>query len=787
MVVRRSGRRAAWWWLVAAWLVLPSVSPVSAQAVLTGTVIDASTGAPLPGATVTVGTRGAATDADGRFRLAALARDTATAVVRFLGYATQRVGVDLGAGEARLAVRLVPDATALGEVRVDASPAQQALGRDVRAVRVLDADDLDALRGRTLGDIVATLNGVTVLTSGPTVAKPVVRGLHSDRVLILDNGVRQEGQQWGGEHAPEIDPFGAQRIEVVMGAAGVEYGAGAIGGVVRLTDAPLPDTPDVAGQLSLSAFSNTGGGAVGLRLESAPAPGLAWRLAGSVRRAGDARTPDFVMRNSAFAEASGHLTLGLRRGPVELEAHLRRFATEMGIYVGSHVGNARNLQEVIDRGGPDPAWNYRFSYAIDAPKQAVVHDVGSLHAHVRVPGGEVEAAYAVQRNRRQEFDRHRAYADSAAAPGSRPSFDLALWTHTADVSFTPRASGRISGRVGLGATAQLNRNGASGYLVPNYAAYAGGAFAHGALAVRRGLSVDAGARLDARWMEAFPIDRATRDPVRTVRPYAGASAAVGALWTLAPAWSVAANAGTAWRPPNVSELFAFGVHHGTAEFQIGDASLSTERSLDLSATLRHESRAVSIEASAYVNTIAGYVYGREQPAPTVTIRGTFPTVRTVQADARLAGLDAQAEWRPLGWLDVGARASLLRADNLTLGGPLHGVPSSRGSARARVHAERVGPVAEPFLEAEVQHVARQTRVEPGVWIAAPFPPAYTLVGLRAGASVRAAGQTLRVQVRVENALDARYRDALSRFRYVIDEPGRNVSVSVAVPLGPSGR
>lgn len=786
MSLRLRRRRAAWW-LVAAWLVPLSALGQTTGAVLAGTVADAATGAPLPGATVTVGARGAATDADGRFRLPALPRDTATAVVRFLGYATLRAGVDLRAGEARLDVRLAPDAALLGEVRVEARGAQEALGRDVRPVRVLDADDLDALRGRTLGDIVATLNGVTTLTSGPTVAKPVVRGLHSDRVLILDNGVRQEGQQWGGEHAPEIDPFGAQRVEVVLGAAGVEYGAGAIGGVVRLTDAPLPETPGVAGRLSLSAFSNNGQGAAGLLLEDASARGVAWRFSGSARRAGDARTPDFVMRNSAFAEAAGHLTLGLRRGPVDLEAHLRRFATELGIYVGSHFGNARNLAEIIARGGPDPSWNYGFSYVIGAPKQVVVHDVGSLHAHVDVPGGEVEAAYAVQRNRRQEFDSHRPYADSLAAPGARPSFDLSLWTHTADVSFTPRASSRLSGRVGLSATAQLNRNGASGYLVPNYAAYVGGAFAHGAWAVARGLSVDAGARVDARWMEAFPIDRATREPARTTRTYSGVSAAVGALWTLAPAWSVAANAGTAWRPPNVSELFAFGVHHGTAEFQIGDADLGPERSLDLSATLRHESGAVSAEASAYVNTIAGYVYGREQPAPTVTIRGTFPTIQTVQADARLAGLDAQAEWRATPWLDLGARASLLRADNLTLDGPLHGVPSSRGSARVRVHGERLAGLGEPFVEADVQHVARQTRVEPGAFLAAPYPPAYTLVGLRAGADVRAAGQPLRVQLRVENLLDARYRDALSRFRYFIDEPGRNVSVSVAVPLGAARR
>ena len=629
---------------------------------------------------------------------------------------------------------------------------------------------------------------MTALTTGPTVAKPVVRGLHSDRVLILDDGVRQEGQQWGGEHAPEIDPFGAARVEVVKGAAGVEYGAGAIGGVVRLTDAPLPEVPGLAGRVALQAFSNSAQGAASVLVEDVLARGLAWRFQGSARRAGDARSPDFVLRNSAFAEASGHLTLGLARGPVELEAHLRRYATELGIYRGSHFGNARNLQEIIARGGPDPAWNYRFSYAIDAPKQTVTHDVASLHAHVDTPdGSEVAAQYAVQHNRRQEFDAHRPYADSLAAPGTRPSFDLSLWTHTLDATFTPHAGRRVSGSVGASATAQLNQNGASGYLVPNYSAYAGGAFAHGAVALSRRLSVDAGARVDARWMEAYPVNRTTRAPERTVRQFVGVSAALGGLYTPGDHWSLAANVGTAWRPPNVSELYAFGVHHGTAQFEIGDAALATERSMDASVTVRHESGPVSAEASAYVNTVFGYVYGREQPEPTVTIRGTFPTVQTTQTDARLAGVDVQMEWRPLAGLDLGARGSVLRADNLVLGGPLYGVPSNRVAVRARVHGERLLGSRDPFAEVEARHVARQTREEPGAFLAVPYPPAYTLVDVRAGAEASFAGRPLRVQVGVQNLFNVRYRDALSRFRYFVDEPGRNVTLSVGLPLGRSAR
>ena len=763
-------------------------SPASAQptAVLSGSVVDAASGEPLPGAAVRVLGRGAAADADGRFRLAGLPADTATAVVTFVGFEPLRQWVDLRSGAATLDARLVADEAALGEVEVTADAAQQALGRDVRPVQVLEGRELDEARGQTLAETLEGLNGVTTLSTGPTIGKPVVRGLHSDRVVILEDGVRQEGQQWGGEHAPEIDPFSAGRIEVVKGAAGVEYGAGAIGGVVKLDARDLPTEPGVGGQLSLQAFSNSGQGAGSLLLEDAPQalPGFAWRLQGSLRRAGDARSPDFVLRNSAFREASGHLTLGYKRGPLELDAHLRRYDTELGIYRGSHFGNARNLDAIIERGGPDPDWNYRFSYAIDAPKQTVTHDVASVHGHTTFGDGHhVDAQYAVQNNRRREFDAHRPYGDSLAALGTRPSFDLSLLTQSVDLKVEPNVSDRARLAIGVQARTQLNENGESGTLVPNFRAYDGGLFAHGSYAATGRLTVDAGVRLDARTMTAYPFDFSTRKAVADTRSFVGGAAAVGALYALTRQWSLAANLGSAWRPPNVSELYSFGVHHGTAQFEIGDPDLGTERSLDLSATVRHESDWASAEVSGYVNHIADYIYALEQPRPTVTIRGTFPTFETTHADARLAGVDATVELRPTRWLDLGAQASLLRADNLDLGGPLYGVPSNRVGAHARATAGRLLGLGEAFAEVDVRHVARQDRVQPGAYLAAPYPPAYTLTGLRLGGTVDWGAAPVRVQLGIDNLFDVRYRDALSRFRYFVDEPGRNVTLRVSVPIG----
>ena len=778
-------RSAALMGLCAA-LCCTSVQAQAPTRTLTVTVRDA-TGETLPGAIVRALRTGAAaaTDADGRARLAGLPADTVAVEVRFVGLQTSRRTADLRADDTSITITLADEAAAIGEAVVEADAARGVLGRDTRSVGVLTARELEETRGATLAESLERINGVTTLSTGPSIAKPVVRGLHSERVIVLNDGVRQEGQQWGGEHAPEIDPFAPARVEVVKGAAGVEYGAGAIGGVIRIEEAPLPTVPGLAGRVSGQAFSNSGQGAASLYVEDAVrgVPGLAFRVQASGRRSGDARTPDYVLRNSAFAETAGQATVGYARGPLTLQAHASHFGTTLGIYRGSHFGNLTDLQSILARGGPDPDWNYQFSYGIDRPRQEVSHDVGSLRASYRLPWGDaLEAQLATQHNVRREFDLHRAYNDSLALL-DHPAFELTLDTQTADVTYRLAPRGRFFGAAGLSGLNQGNVNGVSGYLIPNFRSYTGGAFLHGTFLATDRLTLEAGGRLDVRWQRAFPFDFSRRDYDARVDSWVGPSATVGALYTLGRQWSVAANAGTAWRPPGINELFSYGVHHGTAQFERGNAALAPERSLDLSATLRHESALASAEVSVYRNRIADFIYTVETPEPTVTIRGTFPSVDYVQNDVVLNGIDAQATVRPLGFLDVGAQTSILRADNLDAGGPLYRMPADRLRLSARLHAARLAGLRAPYVALEQQLVRRQTRIQPGAFEPAPPPPGYALTDVRVGADVVVGGQPATLSLGVQNVFDARYRDYLSRFRYVADEPGRNVVFRVSVPFG----
>lgn len=776
-IMRRSVARGAM--LV---LLLFGVSSAAQAQAVTGQV-RAADGAPLPGVNVVVSAleRGAVTDEDGRYLLEALPPGEHTLSFRFVGFATETRTVALEVGETRtLNITLQPTTLEADEVVITGEGAQTALlNKATLSVSTLEARDLEAVRGQTLAETLEALPGVTTLSTGPSIAKPVVRGLHSQRLVLLNAGVPQEGQQWGGEHAPEIDPFAPARIEVVKGAAGVEYGVGAIGGAIRVEPRELPTEPGLGGRVMLNGFSNSRQAAGSVLLEGGASglPGFGWRVQGSARKAGDARTPDHVIGNSAFEEFDASLAAGYHTDRLGIDAYYSHFGTELGLYRGAHIGNVDDLLRAIERG--EPLVDYDFSFAIDAPKQTIAHDLITLRSHYDFATRDrLEVQLGYQRNARQEFDAHRRFGD----PTDAPAFALTLTTQTLDAKLRTAPRGAFFGVLGVSGMNQANRNTESGYLIPNFRALTGGSFARGTW-VQGPWTVEAGARFDVRWLEAFPRERLSAgDFVRRTHDYASLSGGVGGIWRFAPAWSLAANLGSAWRPPGVNELYNFGVHHGTAQFETGDPNLTGERALSADVTLRHVTDRATLEASVFNNRIGGFIYLFPTREEVVTIRGSFPAFQYRQNEVVLRGLDGSARYRLTPWFTADVQGSLVRATNRDDGEPLIFMPADRVTASASFILPDWGILHLSALEVEGHLVRKQTRVPAGVDYTEP-PDGYALLNLRYSAEVHLENLPFTFSLGVENALNIRYRDYLSRFRYFIDDPGRNVVLRLQVPFG----
>lgn len=816
-----------WLWL---WLcvVLAQCGVAAAHGqTLLGTVLDNRTNKPLPSVRILLldTKRGVLSRADGSFALVLGSRQGYTLRATLLGYAPLEEHLQAASDDTlHIVIRLKQSAVRLATARVEAE--RQALeNMATQNVTTVSAQELERSRGQTLGEALQNVAGVTLLQTGASIAKPVIRGLHSQRIVVMNAGVAQEGQQWGTEHAPEIDPFAPQRIEVVRGAAGVEYGTGAIGGVIRIQPYTLPRGAWFGGEVQSALFANNSQGALSLALEGGGlsflpdttntnlhrlANGFGWRVQGSARKAGDSRAPSYVIGNTGFQEINGSAAFGYEGERFGIEAYYSLFTTELGIFSGSHIGNMNDLLRAIDNGRP--LVEYEWTYTIGAPRQQISHDLWSVKAHYNADFGRFEVQYGWQQNNRAEFDSHnaRVRGDSAQLVQSlsRPATSLQLTTYSLDTKFRHKPlelapETVLTGSIGASGTAQWNVQTGRAFLIPSFQAQTGGAYIIETLTLPDGI-VNAGLRYDARHVNV--IGSGLRDIPDTTQLFSSVSAALGAIWYFGKSlhneakdekkdtsqaqthqavkpFSLAINLASAWRAPLVNEQFSEGVHHGTAQYEIGNPNLKPERSYSADLTLSHHTEALRFELSAYINAIDNFIYLRPDAAhPTVTIRGTFPTLFYTQTFALLRGVDASLDAALSENVRVGGTFSLVRGDNVTASKPLLFMPADRLRTFVRTESAAFLGMTDVFAEISSTLVRTQDRVPVNVDYASP-PRGYVLFDCAVGGRVEALGTRLSWNLSVRNIANTAYRDYLSRYRYFTEDAGRNVVLRVSVPFG----
>ncbi|RAK64024.1 TonB-dependent receptor [Hymenobacter edaphi] len=759
---------------------------------LAGRVTDHESGEGLAGATVVLlpGQDATQTDPEGHFHFHVCA-GTYRVQVHFLGYQPEEAELRVTAAAVRN-FALHPETIRLQGAVVRGThveaPTPQASGS-------LSGQALQSTRGQALGEALQKLAGVTAIQTGPSIFKPMIHGLHSNRVAIMNNGVRQEGQQWGQEHGPEIDPFVASELTVVKGAAGVRYGSDAVGGVVLVQPRPLRDTAGTGAELNLVGMSNNGLGAASATVEGnlRRLPALSWRVQGSLKQAGNTRTPDYWLDNTAFRERNFSAALGWRRERYGVEAFYSRFSSRLGILSAAVVGNQADLQAAIDRGRP--VGNGSFSYEINRPYQQLRHDLAKLTSFWKTGnGGRLTATVAHQQDFRDEFDVVRG--SSAAGSRNLPQLSYLNYTSTADVVWEHPHWGNFSGSVGLSGTYQRNRYApGSRQFIPFYTNQVGGAFLIERWQQQR-LLLEAGLRLDRRDLQTRRLTRTVQDD--TLRygveqqqfRYWTPAASLGAVYDASTHLSLRADAGLVRRAPAANERLAQGVHNAIYEegYDVsrpaGAAPLGPETSynLGLTATL-HDNPRLNGELTLYQNYIDGYIY-QVVAGSYQTIQGVFPLWRTQQTDAVFRGLDALLTYAPApGWL-LSGRAAVVRARNRRLNDYLVFVPADRFEATAR-RQWSTGPAARlqrPFAQLSLTAVRRQDRTAGAEYDLQAAPAGYQLLGAEVGTTIRLGNVPLELSLAGSNLLNTRYREYLNRFRYYAQDQGRNLTLRLRAPL-----
>lgn len=745
------------------------------KATLCGVVTDAETQQPIPFAEIFIQEtgRGEITDDKGKFHFHDLCEGTYTVSCNHIGcdHLAKEVLVK---ANAEVNFQLKHVALELGEIVVREafvapSPAQ--------AQRELFGNSLNAA-GRTLGDALQQLPGVTSLNTGSTLSKPVIRGLHSNRVLMLNNGVRQEGQQWGQEHAPEIDPLTAGRVTVVMGANSVRYGAEALGGVILVEPEHLRLQKGAGGEVTLGGFSNGRSGFASARLDGKTGGKLpiAGRLQGSLKRSGNLRAPDYFLENTGVMERNFSATAGLQQRRFSAEVFYNYFSSEIGIFEGSHIETPEDLLEAIERGRPEEDGS--FSYDLLAPNQNVAHHTLKTKGSYRTgESGKLIFQYARLFNRRQEFGEDEL--GHGGGEEEHPETQLDLTTHTADLAWEHKPWHYLQGSFGVQYMRQVSVT-RFGDLLPDFDSHTAGIFWTEHWRKRPfPLEFEAGIRYDVRRLY---IEGGEDGLIDNTVVFNNLSGTLGTIYRLPKYLKLLLHFGSAWRAPSANELYSEGVHHGSASFELGRDDLKAERAYSANFTLyfnsrkdEHELSGFRVNLSLYRNFIDNFIYLQPQPDPVVTDEGTFPACHYEQTQARLQGLDWSAEWMPTSHLALTTGGSVLRSLNRNNDKPLALMPADRFRHSATVFLGKNEAEDRSFLRLTMVNVRRQNNLPIGVNFARA-PAAYTLFNFDATTTFLLGKQPLQTGLAVQNILNAKYREYLNRFRYFADEPGRNLAL-----------
>lgn len=726
--------------LAAALLTAPPPAPTAAWS-LSGVVTD-SMGAPIAGALVVIeeAHRSTTTGRDGRYALRDVPEGVYGVSYRAIGFRPAIRRVTVSGRDVTVNVSLQFSIVELAPIQTTATPLATSALESPQPLTVLQGNALRRAQSPSLGDVLDGQPGVRSYSTGNGIAKPVIRGLSGNRVLVLDNGQRTESQQWGDEHAPNIETASAERIEVVRGPASVLYGSDALGGVINVVPRELPDADDglrvLQGRADL-AWTSNGSMPDGALLVEGAAAGLGFRATAAGRESDDVRTPEGPLGNSGLAMSAVGLATGWRSG------------------WGAVTGNWSRRNERLEL-HEDPAEDPDAT-----PFQRVVTDRAALTGNLSLGTSRLELDLGWERNARREFE------SVASEEAGVLELGLRAATWTANLHLHHAASSRVAGVVGAQVLRSNVTTSGEETLVPGSRTHNIAVYGFEQLDLDR-FQVSVGARMDHRtlWNEDAP---ALGVPAGS-RQWTALSGNAGVLYRLSEPAALVLNIGRGFRAPSAFELYANGEHEGTVRYEVGDPELDTERALNADVALRLHNEVVRAEVGVFANRIDGYIY----PDPTGEFdeESGLQVYRMVQGDATLRGIEASFEWHATSALHLRSSIDYTWGHNRTTDQPLAFIAPLRWHGTARLEAERIGALVMPWLEVGVEMNATQRRLDPEDLAT----EGYALAQLGLGMELA----RVEFSVQVHNLLDTSYRGFLSRYKRYADEMGRSVRVGAGV-------
>ncbi len=617
-----------------------------------GRVSDNDTKAPVPFATIKVaGTeKYTSSDKDGNFKIDGLCSETNTLIISCIGYADSTQDHQ---HDSELHFYLTQKVTGLAEVTIQAERIKEKGTETISQVNVGEAA-LKSDATQSLAAALSDIQGVTFTSSGTNVQLPVIHGLSGNRIVVLNNGIRHGFQNWGREHAPEIDVNAANNVTVIKGASGVRFGPEALGGVILVEPTPLLLNKPISASIGTS-FQTNGSGANGNFEIAQGKEKWSYFANGNYTRLGDRRTPEVNLNNTGKEEFAFSLGGLYHYKNWDFKLNYSFVDQNLGLLRGAFVQSGDAFINAIN--AEEPLFNDSFSYEIEDPNQEVQHHLAKAEVNWWYSDtGKLTFIAGLQLNKRDEFDVRRN--------AELPIIDLDLITNDFQLEWKHPKWRGLDGLIGVQYFSQNNDNNPGTQttaFIPNYNTERYSAFIVENL--RSGKNTwEAGVRVD---LESNSIRgrELNQDIFRDDYDFTNLTASLGYVRQLSDYTTFRTNVGTAWRTPNVAELFSFGQNtfqttFGLLRFVETNGTINTNEvgTLDNSAVepetgfkfineLQINKSGNQHSITAYGHYIDNYVFDR--PIGVFgTFRGPMPGFIFDQADALFLGLDYswQKQW-----------------------------------------------------------------------------------------------------------------------------------------------
>lgn len=656
-------------------------------------------------------------------------------------------------------------------------------------VSILSQRELQITSSTNIIDAISRQPGVSQITTGSGISKPVIRGLGYNRIVTINDGIRQEGQQWGDEHGIEIDGLSVGRIEVIKGPASLLYGSDAMAGVVIFH--PEPILPAGTMSASLTSEYQTNNGLFDYSVNFAGNNNdfvWNWRYTDKMAHSYKNKLDGYVP-NTQFAERAvtgllglnktwghSHLRLGYYNvTPSMIDAHEHHHdhdADEDHEHDGDehHDGDEDHEHEHETLDGK--------SYHHGIPYQEVYHYKAVLDNLFYLGEGSMKVLLGYQQNQRKEFEEE-----------DEMGLYFKLHTLNYDLHYHLPEMNGWKLMTGLNGMYQKSENLGEEYLIPAYNLFDIGAFATAGTEIGK-WNITGGLRLDNRHLHSFALAGQFE---RFSRNFTGFSGSVGAVYHILSDMHLRMNASKGFRAPNLSELASNGGHGGTQHYEVGNSELSAEHSWQIDAGWDYTNEYVSAQLALFVNLIDNYIFAQQNGDK---MKDGLPEFKYVQGDARLWGGEASLDIHPIDQLHFLNTFSYVNAVQLHQPADskyLPMTPAPRWTSELRYDFFRQGKTfSNTFVKIGLNCNFRQNHYH-AAYSTETATPAYTLLNMAAGTDICKRGRKLfSLFLTAENLTDKTYQSHLSRMKNLPIERenggqgyynmGRNIGLKVIIPV-----